>query len=174
MRLLTWISQGLCLWISWFEPNSSETFWVLLTALAIFPNTRGKHTEASTQWYSSTSERGGQEEHSTAPPLQLRLQGKSRAAFCCVAFGTFVIQHPCQPAACLGGLLTNTAYLKHLFFFLSQTSFTSSRTGFTAHSAVPTGSSAAAPIFLGVFPYPGLGLPSSGNARVFPQLPPQL
>lgn len=38
------------------------------------------------------------------------------------------------------------------FFFFSQTSFTSSHTGFAAHSAVPTGRSAAVLIFLGVFP----------------------
>lgn len=116
----------------------------------------------------------GEVMRSTPQFLQLHLQDKPKAVFCLTAFGTSIIQCPCQPAACLGGLLTNTAYLKHLFFFFSQTSFTSSHTGFTAHSAALTGSSAAALIFLGVFPYLGLGLPSSGNGQVFHQLPPQL
>lgn len=127
----------------------------MLSALGIFPNMRGKHTEANTQWYSSTSERGGWEEHSTALPLQPHLQGKSRGVFCHAPFGTSVIQHPCQPAACLGGLLTNTAYLKHLFFFPSQTSFTSSHTGFTAHPAVPTGEECCSADLFGRFPIAG-------------------
>lgn len=91
---------------------------ILGFVLVIFPNMRDKPTEANTQWHSSISERGGQEEHCTALPLQLHLQGKSRAVFCHAALGTFVIQHPCRPAACLGGLLTNTAYLKHPFLSL--------------------------------------------------------
>lgn len=59
----------------------------------------------------------GEVMRSTPQFLQLHLQDKPKAVFCLTAFGTSIIQCPCQPAACLGGLLTNTAYLKHLFFF---------------------------------------------------------
>lgn len=62
----------------------------------------------------------GEVMRSTPQFLQLHLQDKPKAVFCLAAFGTSIIQCPCQPAACLGGLLTNTAYLKHLFFFLSD------------------------------------------------------
>lgn len=44
--------------------------------------------------YSSPAERAGQEEHFTALHLQQHLQIKSRGAFCCVPFGTFVIGVP--------------------------------------------------------------------------------
>lgn len=85
------------------------------------------------------------------------------------------MQNVASPATCTRDIWPTLPTWSHLFLSdqFYQLSYWFCRR-LKVHSAACTGRSAAELISLGVFPYLGLGLPSSGNALEFPQLPQNL